>query len=315
MIGQSHIESVLRDLEIDVAHIDRSLSYRENCENLRKQFGISFVEASNAKLDKYEMLARMHAKGAPTPEKPAREKKTSQAMIASPGEPTEPFDPIKRSREIEKLVMRGHARLAYKFRYQKFYGGIATCDCIGCNLLCAYCWNYLRNLSPGMDREAQFCSPLDVANRLEGIAKRNDCDIARISGCEPFLGAASTKWLYDIFDNSDLFFVVETNGVMLGAQPGLLDCLAKLRNIRIRLALKASNGLQFEKVTNCNAVGYGFQLAAIREIQARHIPLKVAYMPEFVNSREIDVSGYILEEESLRNYAGTQKRLKERGLK
>lgn len=310
----------MRSREIDVAHIDHSLTYRENCQLLQKQFGVEFVKSNNAKLDRAEMLARMyHAEKKPEKArkdpyiKPA-EKRPLFAPTVTPISLDMPFDPIKRSREMEKLVMRDHRRLAYKFRYQRFYGGIATCDCIGCNLLCAYCWNYDRNLSPGNDRDASFCSPLDVAERLEKIAGKRT-DIARISGCEPFLGAASTKWLYDIFDHSDLFFVIETNGIMLGAQPALLDCLKRLRNIRIRLALKASNGLEFEKITGCNAVGYGFQIAAIREIQKRHIPLKVAYMPEFVDPRQIDVSGYILEEEGLKYYAGTKARIAQRGMK
>jgi uncharacterized Fe-S cluster-containing radical SAM superfamily protein len=289
MLGESHLCEVLRAQEIDVAHIDQSLTYRENVANLQKQFGVSFVEASNAKLDKYEMLARMQAKGQPQPEKAARERRTSQAPICSIAEPTRPYDPVARSREIERLVMRDHKRLAYKFRFQRFYGGIATCDCIGCNLLCAYCWNYSRNLNPGSDRDATFCSPLDVATRLETIAKRGQTDMARISGCEPFLGAASAKWLADIISNSDLSFVIETNGVMIGAWPHILESFKELRNFRIRLAFKGENALEFEKITSCDAMGYAYQHRAIAECQKRHIPLKVAFMPQFVSGRNIDV--------------------------
>ena len=55
-----------------------------------------------------------------------------------------PFDPIQRSKDIESLVMQGNARHYYRFRYAKFYGSIVTADAVGCNLLCAYCWNYLE---------------------------------------------------------------------------------------------------------------------------------------------------------------------------
>ena len=59
-----------------------------------------------------------------------------------------PFDPIQRSREVEQIVMYDDKRMYYRFRFANFYGGIVTADAIGCNLLCAYCWNYSRNLNP-----------------------------------------------------------------------------------------------------------------------------------------------------------------------
>ncbi|MBZ5500452.1 MAG: hypothetical protein LAP85_29000 [Acidobacteriia bacterium] len=52
--------------------------------------------------------------------------------------PACPFDPIKRSEEIESLVMRGDQRLYYRFRSSGHYGGVVTADTVGCNLLCAY---------------------------------------------------------------------------------------------------------------------------------------------------------------------------------
>ena len=64
-----------------------------------------------------------------------------------------PFDPIQRSREVEQIVMKGDKRRYYRFRFAKFYGGIITADALGCNLLCAYCWNYSRNLNPQPDPE------------------------------------------------------------------------------------------------------------------------------------------------------------------
>lgn len=59
-----------------------------------------------------------------------------------------PFDPILRAREVESLVMKGNARRYYRFRYALYYGGIVTADAVGCNLLCAYCWNYFKNENP-----------------------------------------------------------------------------------------------------------------------------------------------------------------------
>ena len=39
-----------------------------------------------------------------------------------------PFDPLKRARDVEKLVMKGLARKYYRFRPARYYGGIGTAD-------------------------------------------------------------------------------------------------------------------------------------------------------------------------------------------
>lgn len=59
-----------------------------------------------------------------------------------------PFNPFSRTRQVEGLVMEGSRRRYYRFRASGHCGGIVTADATGCNLLCAYCWNYKRNLKP-----------------------------------------------------------------------------------------------------------------------------------------------------------------------
>ena len=99
-----------------------------------------------------------------------------------------PFDPISRSHEVESIVMRGLARAYYKFRYQAFYGGVCTCDAVGCCLLCAYCWNYQRNENPLSKADEHFMNPAKVADKLLDMYEKHSGSSMRISGCEPFLG-------------------------------------------------------------------------------------------------------------------------------
>jgi uncharacterized Fe-S cluster-containing radical SAM superfamily protein len=238
---------------------------------------------------------------------------TEKKVVKCPIIDDQPFDAIKRAGEVEKIVMEGNKRLFYKFRYQRFYGGIATADAIGCNLLCKYCWNYQRNHDLTFDPSARLFSPKEISSKLESIAG-NKTNMARISGCEPFLGHASARHLADIIKMTDLDFVIETNGVMLGAMPELLNHLEGARNFTIRMSLKAKNGLQFEKVTGANSWGYYYQLKAIEEIRKKYIPYKIAYMPQFINYQEIELPGY-LEEENMRYYEGTKARLIKAGLK
>ena len=220
-----------------------------------------------------------------------------------------PFDPIQRSKDIESLVMQGNTRRYYRFRYAKFYGGIVTADAIGCNLLCAYCWNYSRNLDPG--KSGEFSSPSEVAGKLLGLAKKNDCHKFRISGAEPILGRASALHLAEVIKLTDGHFIVETNGIMLGYDPSLIDLLKSL-DCRVRLCVKAHQGIDFERITGAKADGFAYQLLAAEALRKARISHSIAVMKPFVDPRKLPC--HVHEVEELISYKSTEKNLRQRGL-
>ncbi len=124
-----------------------------------------------------------------------------------------PFNPVERAKEVERIVMHDGKRKYYRFRYTRYYGGIVTADTVGCNLLCAYCWNYFKNLHP--EKHGKFYSPEEVAERLLKIARSKNCNLFRISGAEPILGKASAKHVAEVIAYTDGEFILETNGLML----------------------------------------------------------------------------------------------------
>jgi len=219
------------------------------------------------------------------------------------------FDPIKRSEEVEAIVMKGPARAYYRFRFARFYGGIITADAIGCNLLCAYCWSFQKNLSP--EGQGEFYRPSEVALKLRKLSRSNDCDQYRISGSEPFLGEASAKHIERIINVVGGSWVIETNGLIIGYQPKILDLFKNL-DIFWRVTIKGHNKEIFEKVTGAKGEFFKYPLQAIDELKARGLRLQVAYNPEFVrlNLPRIDV-----EHEKLHTYSGVAARMKARGLR
>jgi uncharacterized Fe-S cluster-containing radical SAM superfamily protein len=222
-----------------------------------------------------------------------------------------PFDPIKRSNDVEQIVMLEDKRRYYRFRFANFYGGIVTAYAIGCSLLCAYCWNYSRNQNPS--KSGEYYSPSEVAGKLLGLAEKHDCDQFRVSGAEPILGRASALHLAEVIKSVDGHFVIETNGIMLGADPSIIAILKPLPHIQIRLCIKAHHGLDFEKITVAKADGFAYQLMAADALKQARINYTIAVMHPFVDPNRLPF--YVHEVEDLIRYKATEKNLKQRGIK
>jgi len=80
----------------------------------------------------------------------------------------------------------------------------------------------------------------------------------------------------------------------------------------VRLTIKAENGLDFEKICGANSIGFGYQLLAVETLQKAHISYSIAIMSEFVDSDKLHCR--VDEDESLTQFTGTNKRLRERGV-
>lgn len=227
-----------------------------------------------------------------------------------------PFDAIKRAEEVEKVVMQCDKRLYYGCIFQKFYGGVCTARTIGCNIMCAYCWNYSRNLNPRNVKNAKFYSPTEISKRILSLASHHLGSDCRISGAEPFLGEASTRHIAKVLEICDINnFIIETNGILIGKNPSLLD-LIKPFNPLVRLTIKADSPIQFEKVTGANGEALEYQFRAYKALKDAGINTNVAIMPQFVDKQAIQrrIKDSI-ETEDLIVYAGIPNRLEKRGLK
>ena len=93
------------------------------------------------------------------------------------------FDPVKRAAEVAAVVCREDRRKYHRFRPARFYGGIATADCVGCCLRCLFCWSWPKVINPR--RYGRFYAPQEVAERLIQIVRKKGFHQMRISGNEP----------------------------------------------------------------------------------------------------------------------------------
>ncbi|MFX1521595.1 MAG: radical SAM protein [Promethearchaeota archaeon] len=236
-----------------------------------------------------------------------------------------PFNLIERSRDIEKIVMEDGKRKYYRFRYSRYYGGIVTADTIGCNLLCAYCWNYLRNLHP--EKHGKLYTPEAVAKNLVKISRKKNVNLFRISGAEPILGKKSIEHLVKVIELidseiGDSEFILETNGLMLGYEIELANMLKGL-NIAVRITVKGWDEESFEKITGAEGENFRYQIAAIEELLKRKMIVWPAVMYDVFREEGIrtlkeklkDIGVDRVESEYLERYPFVMKHLRKRGIK
>jgi uncharacterized Fe-S cluster-containing radical SAM superfamily protein len=232
---------------------------------------------------------------------------------------------MKRAEEVESLVMKDFERKYYRFRYANYYGGIATADAVGCCFLCAYCWNYLRNLNP--ERFGEFYSPEKASEKILQIMRKKNVNRVRVSGAEPILGEKSfehfCKLVEKIYrEEPSAEFILETNGLILGSNEKFCKKLAKYP-ILVRFSIKGWDEKSFEKISGAEGRFFIYPLEAIKNLQSLGVEAWPAVMQEIFGPREIEILKKKLEEfgikgeieiEYLEKYPFVLKNLEKRGV-
>jgi uncharacterized Fe-S cluster-containing radical SAM superfamily protein len=213
-----------------------------------------------------------------------------------------PFDPAERAEETELLVMKDGKRLYYRFRPAPYYGGIATADAIGCSFLCAYCWNYNRNLYP--QRFDKFYSAQEVSSRLLKIAHQRSFHLFRITGSEPVLGENSFQHLLKVIthifrEKPRSIFILETNGFFLGYRKELIEKL-KFQNLWIRIALKGTDEDTFQNITGAKKEFFLYPIIALKELEKQGIKAWPAIMEDLFTENEIERLKRLLHERNIK---------------
>ncbi|MEM0257680.1 MAG: radical SAM protein [Thermofilum sp.] len=181
---------------------------------------------------------------------------------------------------MRERVARGSARKYYRFRGGRWYGGIATADCVGCNLRCVFCWG-----SHARDNFASvgvFLEPEEVYARLARIAEKRGYDLVRISGNEPTLAWQHLLRVLELFEEDGRFrFVLETNGITLGADRGKARDLSKFSCVHVRVSLKGASEEEFHLLTGARPEFYAVQLNALRNLLDYGVSCHPAVMLSF----------------------------------
>jgi len=195
------------------------------------------------------------------------------------------YDALARHRAIESLVARdssrGQLRKYYRFRADRWYGGIATGDVVGCGLLCKFCW-VSDDILERPDGSGQFLASQEAAQKLLRAAESRGLAQMRLSGGEPTIGRTHLLNVLAEIEKARRFrFILETNGILLGADPSYCTDLAAFRCLHVRISLKGSCENEFARLTGAGGGAFRFQVDALRNLRDAGVSCHPAVMSSF----------------------------------
>jgi uncharacterized Fe-S cluster-containing radical SAM superfamily protein len=173
-----------------------------------------------------------------------------------------PFDVLNLAYKTEKIVSQGRKRKYTQFYTVGVYGGIATGYTCGCCLRCVFCWVGWSRDFP--EKYGEFYSPEEVVKKLENAARPRRIKRARISGGEPTLAREHLLQVLQLVEHSSFeLFILETNGILFGADESLAREIARFKKVHTRVSLKAGTPQDFTRKTGARPEDFALPFAGI----------------------------------------------------
>ncbi len=239
-----------------------------------------------------------------------------------------PYDPVDLAKATQDNVCRrtDQARKYTAVYVAGVYGGIATAYAVGCPLRCIFCWVDDSREYP--ERRGRFYTPDELVDALWNVVREGNIRKARISGAEPTLCKAHLLAVLPLVEES-LFesFMLETNGVLFGADADYAQQMARFEKVHVRVSLKAATPEGFQQRTGARGEAVDLPFQAIQHLLQAKASFHVAAMTdprlmpaterELLISRLADLDMRLvenLEEERCDPYKGTVRRLEAAGV-
>lgn len=239
-----------------------------------------------------------------------------------------PYNPVELAEVTQDIVCRqaDQARKYTAVYVAGVYGGIATAYAVGCPLRCIFCWVDDSREYP--ERRGRFYAPEALVDALWDVVREGYIRKARISGAEPTLCKAHLLAVLPLIEES-LFesFMLETNGVLFGADADYARHVARFEKVHVRLSLKAATPEGFRQRTGARGESVELPFQGIQHLLQAEASFHVAAMTdprlmpaaerELLISRLADLDMRLvenLEEERCDPYKGTLRRLKAAGV-
>ena len=194
-----------------------------------------------------------------------------------------PYNPLELAKRTERLVCRWGSK-GLERKYTAFYAtgvyrGIATGYAVGCCLRCYYCWSEWSRDFPELYGE--FYSPEEAFRRLDKAARKYGVNKLRISGCEPTLCREHLLELLELVEKSRYpLFILETNGILFGADRGYVREISRFSKVHVRVSLKAGLPEAFTRRTGALEEFWELPFKAVEHLRDAGVSFHVAVMSD-----------------------------------
>jgi len=193
-------------------------------------------------------------------------------------------DPCERARELTQVVARGTARKYYRIpRPGRWYGGIATADCCGCNFDCVFCWSNKPRDNP--DTMGTFYTPEQVVTKITACAKKHRYRLVRISGNEPTLVTQHLMDVLILIDKTEYTFILETNGSLL--DESCVRELSSFHNLHVRVSLKGTTPEEFAMLTGAAPDTFEHIIGSLIMLRDYKVRFNLAAMLSFSSTENV----------------------------
>ena len=194
------------------------------------------------------------------------------------------IDPCERAQKLSQVISRQSARKYYRIpRPGRWYGGIATADCCGCNFDCVFCWSNKPRDNPGSI--GSFFSPEAVVKKITACAQKHGYRLVRISGNEPTLAKNHLLEVLTLIDRTEYTFILETNGSLL--DESYVRDLSSFHNVHVRVSLKGTTPEEFTMLTGAAPDTFERIVGSLAILRDYKVRFNLAVMLSFSSAENI----------------------------
>ena len=197
------------------------------------------------------------------------------------------YDPIALTAATEKVVVDGNKRKYVQLgRPLRFYGGTTSATEVGCNLRCKFCFSDQPVWNP--KNTGQFYAPQQVFDGLVKTARRYGHKTISASASEGTIGRQHLFELLELVERSEFIYILETNGMTLGADPQLARELARYKRLHVRVSIKGCNAEEFHRLTGAHKEAYELPFKAMQHLIDAGVSANACVMVSFSDKAGIE---------------------------
>lgn len=235
------------------------------------------------------------------------------------------YCPLELSAATEKVVVDGNRRKYVQLgRSLRFYGGTTSATEVGCNLRCKFCFSDKPVWKP--KKTGKLYTPKQVFDGLAKNAQKYGHKLISASASEGTIGKDHLFELLDLVEQSEFIYILETNGMTLGADPEYCQQLAKYKRLHVRVSIKGATPDEYFDLTGARPDSYWLPYEAMKNLIDAGVSCNACLMASFSSDDGVEQvkknlsnvhPGILksLEIETITLFPKVQDRLEKHGLK